>query len=127
MAGRAQVRVIGLRELRRDLKRLGDDSLNQLADAHDRAARIVADASRPRVPVVTGELRGTVRHSGTKTRGVVRAGYKRVPYAGPIHFGWPARNIRSQPFFYEAMDRRESQVIQTFRDHVSRIRRRNGL
>lgn len=127
MAKRAQVQVVGLRELRSALRKMEGDAVDKLAEAHEASARIVADAARPRVPVVTGALKDTVRHSGTKTGGVVRSGYKRVPYAGPIHFGWPSRSIRAQPFFYEAMDRREEQVIQQFEKHVERIRRRAGL
>ena len=38
----------------------------------------------------------------------VLAGRSRVPYAGVIHFGWPAHNIEPQPFLYEALeDKRE--------------------
>lgn len=127
MAKRAQVQFVGLRELRTSLRKMEGDAVGRLAEAHEAASRIVADAARPRVPVVTGALKETVRHSGTKTRGIVRAGYKRVPYAGPIHFGWAARGIQAQPFFYDAMDRREQQVIQQFAKHVDRIRRRAGL
>jgi hypothetical protein len=25
-----------------------------------------------------------------------------VPYAGPIHWGWPARHIKAQPWIYDA-------------------------
>jgi hypothetical protein len=30
------------------------------------------------------------------------AGNAAVPYAGPIHWGWPARRITAQPFIQEA-------------------------
>jgi hypothetical protein len=29
---------------------------------------------------------------------VVSAGGARLPYAGPIHWGWPSRGIAAQPF-----------------------------
>jgi len=32
----------------------------------------------------------------------VQAGRASVPYAGPIHWGWPARNIEPQPFLTDA-------------------------
>lgn len=63
---------------------------------------MVAAAGRARAPKLTGALAGTVRPSGTKTRAVVRAGFARVPYAGPIHWGWPARGIAAQPFLSDA-------------------------
>jgi hypothetical protein len=30
------------------------------------------------------------------------AGRASVPYAGPIHWGWPARNISANPFLSNA-------------------------
>jgi hypothetical protein len=33
-----------------------------------------------------------------QTAAVVRAGRASVPYAGPIHWGWPSRHITAQPF-----------------------------
>ncbi|MDG4860140.1 hypothetical protein P8605_18620, partial [Streptomyces sp. T-3] len=44
----------------------------------------------------SGRLVGTVRSSGTKTTAVVRAGRASVPYAGPVHWGWPTRPNRAK-------------------------------
>jgi len=124
---KAAVQVEGLRALRRDLRRLGDDAVDELKDVHDRTAKMVFEAALPRVPVRTGRLKQSVRYSGTRTGGTVRAGYKRVPYAGPVHFGWRDRGIKPQPFFYEALDRRESAVVATFLFYVKRLQRKHGL
>ena len=42
------------------------------------------------------------------------AGRKAVPYAGPIHFGWPARNIEPQPFLYDALDDKADEVAHLY-------------
>lgn len=124
---KAAIQVVGLRELRRDLRRLGDDAVDGLKGIHQKSADMVMQAALPRVPVRTGRLKQTVRSSGTRTGGTVRAGFKRVPYAGPIHFGWRDRGIKPQPFLWEALDRRETKVVMQFLFHVERLKRKHGL
>ena len=130
------VRLEGQRDFRRALRNMGDD-LDDLKAAHAAAADIVVERAMEIVPVVTGTLRSTLRGSGTKTRGVARAGFARVPYAGPIHFGWPTRPdagkgwrggpIRPQPFLYDAMDDRRGEVLDDFQRRVDAIARSRGL
>ncbi len=125
MAGPARVQVTGARELRRALKRMGDD-VEDLKAIHREAAETVADEARGRAPVLTGNLRSTVRFGATKTRAYVSAGRKRVPYAGPIHFGWPARNIEAQPFMYDAMDARANEVAERYVKRIEDLVKRVG-
>lgn len=81
-------------------------------------AENVAEEARGRAPVVEGTLKGDIRGGGTKTRAYVSVGRKRIPYAGPIHFGWPARNIEPNPFLYEAMDARADEVEKVYAKRV---------
>lgn len=81
--------VKGGQRIRSTLRKAGSD-LENLKDTHARVAGIVAKAAAARAPRVTNALAGTVRGSGTKTAAVVRAGFKRTPYAGPNNWGWPA-------------------------------------
>lgn len=100
-AGGSRIKVEGGARLRRTLRQAGSD-LKDLTAAHSATAQLVANAGRARAPKVSGALAGTIRPSGTKTKAVVRAGFARVPYAGPIHWGWPARSIPAQPFLSDA-------------------------
>lgn len=98
----AGLKLEGGRNLRRTLREAGSD-LTELKAANAQAASIVAGRAQSWAPVVSGRLAATVRSSGTKTAGIVRAGNNRksasgVPYAAPIHWGWKARNIRANPF-----------------------------
>ena len=117
MALTSGIQVSGAAETRRALRKFGDD-LSDLKDAHERIARMVANEAQGRAPVRSGALRASVRGSGTKTRAMVRAGKKRVPYAGPIHFGWAERNISPNPFMYEALDARKGEVIASYQKAV---------
>lgn len=90
--------VRGGRELRRTLRGAGDD-LSDLKDVHKQAAAIAATRAKARAPRTSGRLEATIRSSGTKTAGIVRVGNNtKVPYAGPIHWGWGKRHIPANPF-----------------------------
>jgi hypothetical protein len=107
------VKVEGLAKVRRDLKKMSDDvdyRAMEFLPVNKTIADAVAGDAKSYVPVLTGALSGTIRAAATKTSARVRAGFKSVPYAGPIHFGWPARFIKPQPFFYDAIDKRRGEI-----------------
>jgi hypothetical protein len=152
---RPGVRVVGLKEFQKKLRALGDDAQDDLKRAHAMAAKIVENEARPNVPVSgarsvisgrpywppgpsnSGAFRGSLRSSGTRRGGYVRAGKKLVPYAGPVHFGWPSRPdpakgwrggpIRPNPFLYDALDKRREQVAVAFAGYIDNIRRKHGI
>lgn len=94
-----KVRITGLRDTMKAMARAGAASEDMKEVMHS-LGMIVVHAARP--PKRSGALAGTIRASKTKTKAVVRAGFRSVPYAGVIHYGWPARNIRANPFLDEA-------------------------
>lgn len=112
------IAVEGLDRLARLLRDADASLLDELKDANRDAAELVAATARPLVPRRTGRLEATVRTGATKRSGVVRAGRARVPYAPPVHFGWPRRKIKPQPFLHDALDRRRSELE---RDYAQRV------
>lgn len=121
-----RIQVTGAKELRRALKGMTDD-LKDLREIHLAAARIVEEVARENAPVRSGRLRRTIKAGATRTRGTVSAGRNgSVPYAGPIHFGWPARNIESQPFIFDALDARKDQVVRQYEERVGQLVERVG-
>lgn len=103
MARRAGVEVEGLAQLRRSLRGLGED-LADLKDANRDAARVVATAAAARAPRRTGRLAASLRPARAAAAASVVAGSAQVPYAGPVHWGWPARHIEGNPFAMQAAD-----------------------
>lgn len=101
------VEVQGGRALRKGLRAAGDD-LTDLRIVHGQAASIAANRAADRAPELTGRLKATIRAAGTKTAGIIRAGNNtKVPYAGPIHWGWGRRHIPANPFMTEAAQETE--------------------
>ena len=120
------IKATGVKELRRELRKMGDD-LEDLKALNLDVATLVSDRAKDIVPRRTGTLADTIRPAGTKTAGRVRAGFKRVPYAGVIHFGWPARRIQPQPFLYDALDQRRGEVFDAYFKGIKQIQRKAGL
>ena len=120
------IKTQGMKELRRKISVL-DGNFDDLKELHTDLAKIVADRASQLAPVKSGKLRDTIRASGTKTAGRVRSGFKRVPYAGVIHFGFPARGIKPQPFLYDALDQRRDEVLDRYFQGVKKIQKKAGL
>ena len=100
--------VDGARKLRASLKAAGV-SIADLKAVNAAVAQTVHRAAHPNAPVgETHRLADSERASGTQAAAVVRAGRASVPYAGPIHWGWPARNIVAQPWIQQAAERTET-------------------
>lgn len=131
MSREAGVQIIGARELRRSLKAAGDD-LADLKAANAEAAQIAARASAdlaPRGP--SGNLERSIRGSGTKTAGIIRAGNKRVPYAAAVHWGrrwWPNKErsrfkspALGQPFLSEGAQNSEGEWLPVYQRNLDNI------
>lgn len=127
---RATIQVRDARPARRALSALDKRLPRQIISPAMRrlADEYVVPAARREVPVRSGELRATIRGSGTTTRAQVRAGYKRTPYAGVIHYGWPGHNIEANPFLQRAGATIDATVAVRFlSDEIARGMREVGI
>jgi hypothetical protein len=119
------VKIEGLSKVQRDLRKLSTDALDlnkeEFLETNKRVAEIIIGESKKYVPVLTGALAANIRNVSTKKSAKVRAGSVGVPYAGPIHFGWPSRAIKPNPFFYDAIDKRRSEVAQRYASLVDSL------
>lgn len=116
----AGIRVEGASNLRRTMRRAGED-LGDLKEAHQAAAAIAGGRARADAPRRSGRLAANVRWSGAATSATIRAGGARVPYAGPIHWGWPRRHIGAHPFITDAAVSTEPQWSSVYEAAVGRI------
>ena len=114
------VTLQGGRRLRQELKAGGVDLAN-LKNVHMEAARTVTGVAKPATPKRTGRLAGSVRPGATQTAGIIRAGKQSVPYAQPIHWGWPARNIPAQPWLVDAAHDTEPQWVEHYWRELDRV------
>jgi hypothetical protein len=68
-----------------------------------------------------------MRAAATQTSGKVRVGNAAVPYAGAIHFGWPARRIKPQPFIYDTLDGRRQEIAALYRERIFQLVKKYDL
>lgn len=123
-SGPTRFRVEGLRRTVRQLEQVGADA-QDMRDLMHEIGNIVVQAAGP--PVLTGKLAGTMRAGRGKTKAVVRVGGARAPYAGVIHYGWPAHNIAPQPFVTEALQGERADIFAALEAGLADITRRNNL
>ena len=125
MAVTPNAEIEGLNKLLRALEKLDEAAKENLKDVGFKVGEFVAGQAREEVPVVSGALRGTIRPAKTARGAKIRAGSARVPYAGPIHFGWRGRNIRKNEFLYRAVDKNVDRALDMYLEEVYKIWNRN--
>lgn len=113
------IQIQGLSDLTRTMKRAGVD-ITELKDAHTRAASIVADRAAALAPKRSGNLAGSIRPAKQVGRARIMAGTKAVPYAGPIHWGWPSRNIKANEFLSRAAQETEPEWTKAYFEDVQK-------
>lgn len=81
------IKVAGLAEFNRNLRKLGADLPKALRLAQNEAAEIVVDWAAPRVPVRSGRARKTVKAKSTRTEARVQGGSRQAAYYPWLDFG----------------------------------------
>lgn len=111
------VSIDGLTQLVSSLDRASEE-LVDFTEPHRDAMRVLVSAAVPNTPRRSGALAAGHRIDATPTTGAVVN--DRV-YAGPIHWGWPARGIRAQSWLTDTATRLESKLIKPYEDHVDSV------
>lgn len=119
-SGHTLVQVEGGRELRKRLRTI-EGGLAELKAEHKWVADYVFRRSAPAAPRRTGRLAASGRSSGTNTASIVRYGGARVPYAAPIHYGWPARHIAPHEWVINAAQNSEPVWLAHFNDTIRQL------
>lgn len=117
MAGKPAVKVTGVVEFQKAVRKMARD-VSDLSTTNRSAGERVAASARSHAPRLTGRLAGTIHVAEVERMRVVVEAGSGVPYAGPIHNGWPAHNITAQPFMDEAAEREHDRVVQDYSDRV---------
>lgn len=126
MAVAGGVRVTGLNSTVRALEKLGLD-VDDLKAAFGPIAAEAADIAAGYAPRRTGALAASIRGNRSKNKAVVAAGRARVPYAGPINYGWKKRGINPSGFMQKADEEMQPKALDMLEDAIGSAIRRRGL
>lgn len=119
VAGDVRVRIEGVRRLTRALTEAGVQVEDQKDLMHAVGMTVVRRAAPPVGP--TGRTGSSLRAGRGKTKAVVRAGYRNLRYVPVIHWGWPARNIKRNPWLQQADQSARPDAINTYQDGVNAL------
>lgn len=94
------IKIDGLAEFSRNLRKLNSDLPKGLRLAMNEAANIVVDYARPKIPRRSGRASKSVKAQSTRTAARVVGGSKRVPYYPWLDFGGKVgpKKTSSRPF-----------------------------
>lgn len=90
------IRIEGLAEFNRALRRLDAEAPKGLRLAHNAAGQIVVDTARPKMPKKSGRAQASVKAKSTRTATRVSAGSNRAPYVPWLDYGGEGR-IKGHP------------------------------
>ena len=121
-----QTRVQGHKEFRKAVRKLADKELTaELKELHRDTADIVVHPARADAPRKSGALIKSTKPSASVKAAIVKSGTaKAVPYAGPIHFGWPRRGIKATFFIFKAAFEKRDEYTALFADRVTALVRK---
>lgn len=124
--GDVRLRVEGLSRAMRALTKAGADAADMRGLMKSLGGTVV-EAAKPLAPYKTGKLQNSIRAGGGKTKAVVRAGGARTPYAGVIHYGWPAHNIEPHEFLAQAVQSRRAVILHQLDEGLTELLEKNDL
>lgn len=95
------IKITGLNEFVRNLKKLDADLPKMVRVAFNSAADVVVQAARPDIPSRTGAAAGSVRAQSTQTAARITGGGRRAPYYPWLDFGGKVGRHKSvkRPFY----------------------------
>ena len=129
--GDVRIKVTGLKKLVRDMSKAGTDA-EDIKEVMAAAGNIVARRAVALSPVRTGKLKNDVRVGQAKTKATVKVGGASVPYARFVYFGKYNASKgglyqSANPFIYNALMEKRSEVLNTIEDGFQDILEKNDL
>lgn len=126
LGGGAVMKIEGFNKTVRALNRAGAEA-QDMKDLMHSLGSLVVKTARPLTPHKTGRLAGSIRAGRGKTKAVVTAGRKSIPYAGVQHYGWPAHHIKASMFLVKALEVKSEEIVRNLVKGIGEICTKLGL
>lgn len=121
------IRVEGLQEMRRALRRMDKDIRKDVRGIDKEVALEVAEVVRAETPTLSGRLAKSVKGGADSSGGFVRAGGAKLLYGQPIHWGWPRRNIEANRFMVRGLQKLDKGMGGQYMDRVADTLKSYGI
>jgi hypothetical protein len=116
----------GLAKASRALAKAGDYAEDQRDLMHS-IGQVIVNEAKGIAPVRSGALVNAIRAGRGKTKAVVRAGFRKVPYAPVIHYGWADHNIEPQPYMLQALANKREEAFNLYQNGMRALLYKAGL
>lgn len=135
MATIEPVKIEGLAEFNRNLRKLDGELPKALRLAHNEAGQLVVDYAKSRVPRKTGRAAGTLKTRSTRTETRVQGGSKRASYYPWLDFGGrvgPKRSvhrpfIKQGRYLYPALGANYDRFVAVLEEKLIDVARQAGI
>lgn len=132
---REAIRIDGLAQFNRALRRMDSDLPKGLRIALNAAVQIVVDTARPRIPRRSGRAARTLKAQSTRTKARISAGGSRARYFPWLDFGGqgPGGRPAKRPFYtdgryvWKAFGEKRNEVQAALEKAVGDVARGAGL
>ena len=129
------IKITGLAEFNRNLRKLDSNLPKALRLAQNEAAQIVVDWAQPKVPRRSGKAARSVKAKSTRTAARVEGGGKRVPWYPWLDFGGrvgPKRSVKrpfdkSGRYIFPGYQHNKDQVHDVLVDALINVAREAGV
>ncbi len=129
------IKITGLKEFSRNLRKMDKDLPKALRLALNDAGEIIVEWARPRVPKRSGRAAGSIKSKSTRTLARVSAYGNRVPYGPWLDFGGAVgrRNSVKRPYIaegryiYPGLTANQDQINKVLRDALLDVARSAGV
>jgi hypothetical protein len=129
------IKITGLAEFNRDLRKLDAELPKVLRLAHNEAAQLIVDYARPRVPTKTGRAAASIKAKSTRTETRVSGGSKRASYYPWLDFGGrvgPKRSvhrpfIKQGRYLYPALGANYDKFVALLEEKLIDVARQAGV
>lgn len=135
MATIEPVKITGLAEFNRNLRKLDTDLPKVLRLAHNKSAQLIVDWAQPRVARKTGRAAGTVKAKSTRTESRVQGGSRSAPYYPWLDYGGnvgPKRSVHRQfmkqgRYIYPALSANFDEFTKLLTSNLIDVARQAGI
>lgn len=129
------IKITGLAEFNRNLRKISSELPKELRLANNEVAQIVVDWARPKIPADSGAAAKSLKVQSTRTEVRVRGGSRRVPYYPWLDFGGRVGRQRSVRrafysdgrYIYPALSANRDRMLTTYANTLVELVRRHGL
>jgi phage gpG-like protein len=117
MAEAISFSIDGIKEVQSSLDKI-EKGIRENLELNKELSKTLAQKASAMAPVLTGALASSIVGNPSLQKAQIVAGSAAVPYAGVQEYGWPQKNIKSQPYLRPAVNENLVYIIHKYEESI---------